>query len=62
MLLYRILTAIFLFCVSVIWAGSFAQVVLDTYALTLNLEALDYEVQRVTNTTPVAAAVMSPLP
>lgn len=61
MLLHQTLAIVFLFCVSATWAGSFAQVVADTYALALIVEKIDYDVNKVTNSTPVAADVMSPL-
>lgn len=60
MLLYRILAATFLFCVSAIWAASYASLTAATYVLVAIIEANIREVEEVTLSTPLLAAVMSP--
>lgn len=60
MLLYRILAAIFLFCVSAIWAASYAQVTAATYFLAAIIEKDILDVKAVTLSTPLLAAVLSP--
>ena len=62
MLLHRILAATCLFCVSAIWAESYAQVVAATYFLVAIVEKNILDVKEVTLSTPLLAEVKSPSP